>query len=256
MKRLTVVLFVALAAAVIAEGQAALQADKSGAAKAGPVKPAPLRWACQITFRDAPGDAIMSDGKGAYRDGVNGVLCGIDQSITGSHYQWLNVDLSAKTSTRAMTFPGQAGGVPGPAYATFSNKGSFEVKGLAAIAYDPSSPTFMDVLPFRSYVTDPKRVVGGLFRGDSNFIGSVPLSSSVFVSAQTACTWVVWFDPAALPVQSSRGERSDTQYYPRVMEWLVRQGTNDIVQGYYPMPFSATITAISGPGVNGVKPGC
>jgi len=224
MRHLAVVCMVVLVAAILVGGQPALQAGKAS-------KPAPVRWACQLTLRDADGDAIQSDGRGAYRDGMNGVLCGINLEPNTGTYQWLNIDLSARTSTRSFYYPGQTD-ASGYNYFSFSTKGTFQVKQFATVVAGST-----DTRPFRAFVYDKQFSGGtGRFTGDN---ASNPGTSSVIVDvASDGCNWTVWFDPTTTPGLMELAETTKGS------------GPYGAPGGYYPMPFSATVTVIGG------KAGC
>ena len=122
-------------------------------------KPAPAPdpdWKCSIELRNRSGDAITSDG-GAYVHGKDGVQCTIVRG-RDSHFNWLYVQF-ADTSPRSMMFLGQSQG--SASYLSFANKGTFEVEGMADIAW--AGTPYTDVRPFRGIVRSPQfaRGVGG-----------------------------------------------------------------------------------------------
>ncbi len=261
---------VALTAAVVLCG-----ASESWAGQ----KPEPTpNWRCQIVFRDAAGDAIKSDttpGSTAwprpYRDGVDGVTCYIVTGEGGAHYKWLYMIIESprrSPSPRFIQFVGQthlqlSGGTA--SYSTFANQvgGSFEVKGLAKVEWDPLNPTRRDVLPFRALLRSPQFLDGlAQMDGDSNFDGAitgitgtgninVDTTSSMFVEPLDACSWQItsYTTEEQFPFSGVFGERSSTRTNPRVMR--IAEGTRTPrVRGMFPMPFQATISIISN------KPGC
>ena len=218
----------------------------------GASKPAPARWPCQITFRDAAGDVIKSDtatGSASwprpYVDGVDGVTCGIshDTNAPGT-YNWLNVVFDSQ-SPRYLNYIGQQ--FEGSSYTSFVDRNYFQVKQLGTVVWDANNPSAMDARPFRSYAPDRQFLKSSArFQGDSDF-GNVPGgTSSVFVQPLDPCSWQVWLDPSAALLAD---EFSDTRVNPRVMQ--VSEGTSySTTRGYFPMPFSAVVKVISG------KAGC
>lgn len=233
-------------------------------------KPDPTpNWRCQIVFRDAAGDAIKSDttpGSSSwpkpYRDGVDGVTCYVVND--GHHDRWLYMIIEGSRrspSPRFLQFIGQeypqeAGG--NASYSTFRNgsTGSFEVKGLANVEWNPADPTRRDVMPFRALLSDTQFPYGARMDGDSNTVGSYGFepTSSVFVQPLDECSWQVTSYTTEEPELfiGAFGERLYTRTSPRVMRITKNTGKNlpQVVVGDFPMAFQATISII------GNKPGC
>jgi hypothetical protein len=227
-------------------------------------------WRCQVVFRDAVGDAIKSDtptGSASwpkpYRDGVDGVTCYIVDAPGAGHDRWLYMIIErsrARPSSRFVQFVGQSyprldGSIA--SYSTFANQntGSFEVKGLAKIEWNPLDPVRRDVMPFRAFLAHPQFLGGvGRLDADSNFTGGVPsdTTSSVFVQPLDACSWQITSYTTEEPFlfESEFGERSTTRTAPRVMRIWETVGKTPVVRGEFPMPFQATVTVI------GTKAGC
>jgi hypothetical protein len=222
---------------------------------AGKPAPPPAPWSCSVTMRDADGDVIRSDGKGAYLNGQGGVSCTITADPAALKYGWLYLYFpSPKRATRSFVYLGQAGWQPGdpnlvggPGYTGFTSRGSFEVKGLTRIAWNGDS-AYYDIEPFRANVEI------GQFNGDSNVTGSSEGGSSVFVRPMDAkgCTWSFWSDPDAPAFVSPTGlgDSAGTRYGPRVIQHRAMAGTNWVTQGFYPMAFGATVR------ITGGKTGC
>jgi hypothetical protein len=224
---------------------------------------------CQIVFRDAAGDAVKSDTApgsvswpGPYRDGQQGVTCYIVNAEGATHDRWLymKVESSRKApSTRFVQFVGQSHAQMSGATASYTtiasqNGGSFEVKGLASIEWNPLDPTRRDVMPFRALLAHAQ-FKGGSARmdGDSNYTGGLPsdATSYVFVQPLDACAWQITSYTTEEPLlfDSEFGERTSTRTTPRVMR-IWEGSTKTVVRGEFPMPFQATISVI------GNKPGC
>lgn len=230
-------------------------------------KPAPsTNWRCQVVFRDAALDAIKSDtAPGStswprpYRDGADGVTCHIIVAEGGSHDRWLWLKVvppRRSANPRFIQFVGQtypqlSGGTA--SYTTFANgeEGTFEVKGLATIEWNPNAPT-RDVMPFRAYLRHPQFAFGlATLNGDSNFTGGIPsdTTSSVFVQPLDACSWQVTSAPEEPFFEGVFGERTSTRTNPRVMR-IVEGNKSGTVRGEFPMPFQVTVSII------GNKAGC
>jgi hypothetical protein len=213
-------------------------------------------WTCKIELRNAPGDTITSDGGGAYVHGTGGVQCTIIRDRE-SHYNWLYVVFADK-SPRSMIFPGQSNG--SASYLSFANKGSFEVEGLADVAW--TGTAYVDVRPFRALVFSPQFSRGaGEFHGHSNYPGGPNIpdgapyvgTSSVFVQALTTCSWQIASytteDTSLIALDS--GERDGTIKIPtRVMRLSEGVSPKITVRGDFPMAFGAKVTII------GNMPGC
>jgi hypothetical protein len=219
----------------------------ASSALAGGPSSAPPPWPCTFTLGDAVGDKILSDGGGAYVNGVGGVSCTVTQDAGSAHYQWLWVNF-ASTASRYVVYPGQSG-VFGGSYAGFNNRGTYEVKELGSFNFDPLHPDKVDVYAFRAYASSPA-FRQGRFRGNSNFDTNVPGgTSSVMVQAIDNCTWKIWLDSYAPLITTSRGELSTTGANPRYMELMTGSTYNTLV-GQFTMPHSAIIHLTGG------KPGC
>ncbi len=210
------------------------------AAKPGTKDPTP-DWPCVITFRDVGGDAIKSDGLGAYVNGYQGVLCDVTQEPTSGHDQWLNLhfDTSKRTPSPRKIFYAAQTGAGG--WAAFFTQGWFQVKKFGTVT------SGSERRPFRAYVQNAQFSKGvGRLRGDSDSIESTSGSSSVIVTpGEDGCTWTVRFDPNEPPGSGESGVTVN----PRVMEMTEGQ-FYDVVRGVYPMAFEVTVT------VTGVKTGC
>jgi hypothetical protein len=227
-------------------------------------------WRCQVVLRDAAGDAIRSDttpGSASwpkpYRDGVEGVTCYIIDAPGASHDRWLYMTIEStrrRPSSRFVQFVGQvypqiAGGTA--TYESFTNQngGSFEVKGLAMLEWNPLDPARRDVMPFRAYLGSAQFLGGrGRLDADSNFTGGIPsdTTSSVFVQPLDACSWQITSYTTEEPelFDGQYGERATTRTAPRVMRIWEFRGSTPVVRGEFPMAFQATISII------GNKPGC
>jgi hypothetical protein len=208
------------------------------AAAQGKKAPPPPNWPCEITFRAADGDAstdkIKGDGLGAYRDGIDGASCRINQS--GGHVGSLFVN-AGSGSPRALVFPENVAVVASPrtAYAAFDNRqpGYLEILDVQSVT-DPAAPAQRTL---RVGVGGSTQFDGGEFRGDGG--ATDPLTSgshSATVVATGPCSWVVrWESGAGAPRVVALHEG-----HPRR-----RQRTGD-----FQLPFEATVV------VTGVKPGC
>ena len=241
-----------------------------GSARLGGQKPgADPNWRCQVVLRDGAGDAVKSDtapGSAAwpkpYRDGVDGVTCYIVNAEGAAHDRWLYMIIESSRrmpSTRHVQFVGQSylqlsGAMA--SYSTFGNQngGSFEVKGLGRVEWNPDDPTHRDVMPFRAFLADPQFLNGtARMDADSNYTGGIPsdTTSSVFVQPLDACSWQITSYTSEEPMlfNGEFGERTSTRTTPRVMR--IWEGTKKTtVRGEFPMAFQATVTVI------GNKPGC
>ena len=230
-------------------------------------------WRCQVVFRDAAGDAIKSDttpGSAGwpkpYRDGVDGVRCTVMNEPGVAHHQWLALSIDStrrNPSPRVIRYIGQSfqqlSGATA-SYASFVNQesGTFEVKRLAAVEWNPTDPTRRDVMPFRAYLWSSEFLDGyGRLDGDSNYLGPVTgnvnydTTSSVFVQPLDACSWQItsYTNEEPFHLDGEFGERTSTRTSPRVMR-LGEGIKKPRVRGDFPMPFQATISII------GNKPGC
>ena len=211
---------------------------------------------CRVVFRDAGGDKIQSDLGGTYTDGVGGVTCYVVNEPGATHDRWLFMSITGTrrtAPTRFVQFRGQT--FEGASYSDFANHGTFEVKGLASIAWNPAPPTSRDVMPFRAYLRHPELPFAqglGTVNGDSNFTGGDPSypTSSVFVQPIDACSWQITSYTTEEPnlFVSSFGERAGTRTTPRVMR--ISEGSNKQAGtvGDFPMPFQATVTITSNTG--------
>lgn len=212
-------------------------------------KPAPAidpDWKCSLQLRDAPGDAITSDGGGPYVHGAAGVECKIVRGRE-SHYNWLYVVL-AGTSPRSMMFPAQTNG--SASYLAFANKGTFEVKALADVAW--TGTPYTDVRPFRGLVGGSQFSRGrGQFDGHSNLPGGVNMpdgavsvgTSSVFVEVLDACAWRIASHTSGVSLTS--GERPETVTSPtRFMRLFEGAYPKVTARGDFPMQFGATVQII------------
>jgi len=230
-------------------------------------------WRCQIVFRDAAGDAIKSDttpGSAAwpkpYRDGVDGVGCIVINEEGVAHHQFLHLTITGtrrKPSPRFIQFVGQSHVQPSGSTATYStfglgDQGTFEVKKLAAVEWNPADPTRRDVMPFRAYFWDSQFPDGyARLDGDSNFTGDITgninwdTTSSVFVQPLNACSWQItsYTSEELFLFDGEFGERTSTRTDPRVMR-MTEGIKKPRVRGDFPMPFQATISII------GNKAGC
>ena len=183
-------------------------------------KPAPpsSNWRCQIVFRDAAEDKIKSDGA-TYIDGVGGVQCNVLIAAGAAHGRWLYMNITntrRSPSSRYIRFVGQS--FEAASYATFNNHedGSFEVKGLAKVEWNPADLARRDVMPLRAIIRN-SQFAGGYagLDADSNFTGGEPLysTSSVFVQPIDACSWTITPYTTEEPslLISSFGERDGTR---------------------------------------------
>ena len=128
-------------------------------------KPDPTpNWRCRVTLRDASGDKIQSDGAGSYVDGLGGVTCYIVNEPGVAHDRWLflSLPLSGKRGPeRIFRYIGQT--FEGASYPSFSSWGTFEVKGLAKVPWNPTGPSPRDGAPFpRRRITCPSRTPAGI----------------------------------------------------------------------------------------------
>jgi len=228
-----------------------------GTSESWAAKPAPdLDWKCSIQLRDAPGDAITSDGGGAYVHGTDGVECTIVRD-RDAHFNWLYV-VFAGTAPRSMMFRGQSNG--SASYLSFANKGTFEVKGLADLAW--TGTPYTDVRPFRGLLRSPQFARGaGEFNGHSNFPGGPNIpdgapyvgTSSVFVQALSTCSWQItsYTTEVTSLITLTSGERAGTITTPtRVLRLSEGVYPKVTVRGGFPMAFGATVRII------GNMPGC
>ena len=123
---------------------------------AGPkIDPTP-DWRCRVVFRDAGSDKIVSDVGASYTDGAGGVTCYIVNEPGATHNRWLFMSITGTRRTppaRFVQFRGQT--FEGASYPDFANHGTFEVKGLANVVWNPDFPSFRDVMPFRAYLRHP-----------------------------------------------------------------------------------------------------
>lgn len=234
MRTLTSSLAVAMvAAAAMVVGLSAQ--GKSGGGNAASVS----RWACSITFAPVQ-DGINADSAGAYVDGTNGIVCGVNLTSGTSTYQWLNVDLTARTNNRGLVYtPQPDSGSSGAGWNSFSTKGTFQVVGFSTVtSTDTASP---DSRPFRAFAYDLPAAdfASGSARFSGNFVNGdgTPNPANVTVLSKNAaggsCSWLVTFD-AEMRVDEN------TKKVP----W-------GLLRGYYPMSYRAIVTLL--PGVNGCK---
>jgi hypothetical protein len=216
-------------------------------------------WRCRVTFRDASGDRIRSDGAGSYRDGVGGVTCYIIDESGTTHDRWLFMSITGSRKqppARFIQYIGQT--FEGASYPDFHNHGTFEVKGLGKVPWNPTGPSARDVMPFRAYLRHPDLPFAdglGAVNGDSNVVGASGYdgTSSVFVQPVDACSWQVTSYTIEEPDQfvGVSGERT-TQTTPRLMrlEEGGRFPDAPLLRGNFPMAFQATVT------ITANKPGC
>ena len=220
-------------------------------------KPDPTpNWRCRVTLRDASGDKIQSDGAGSYVDGLGGVTCYIVNEPGVAHDRWLFLSLPSsgkRGPERFFRYIGQT--FEGASYPSFSNWGTFEVKGLAKVAWNPTGPSPRDVMPFRAYIMHPQLPFAdgyALLSGDSNIVGSFGFdgTSSVFVQPIDACSWQVTCYTTEEPdlFIGTSGERA-TRTTPRLMR-LTQGSRNPANVGDFPMAFQATVA------ITANKPGC
>lgn len=215
-------------------------------------------WRCRVVLRDAGSDKIRSDLGGSYTDGGGGVTCYIVNEPGATHHRWLFMSITGTRRippTRFVQFRGQT--FEGASYPDFANHGTFEVKGLANVVWNPALPTFRDVMPFRAYLRHPVLPFAqglGTVNGDSNFTGGDPShpTSSVFVQPLDDCSWQITSHTTEEPdlFIGLFGERAGTRTSPRVMR--ISEGSNKQAGtvGDFPMAFGATVTVI------GNKAGC
>ena len=224
---------------------------------AGKPAPPPSNWRCKIVFRDAAGDKIQSDGA-TYTDGAGGVQCYVLNAPGAAHDRWLYMNITntrRSPSSRYIRFVGQS--FEGASYATFNNHegGTFEVKALAKVEWNPADPARRDVMPLRAIIKNSQFANGyARLDADSNFTGGEPSysTSSVFVQPIDACSWTITSYTTEEPTLliSSLGEREGTRLNPRVMRFWEGNAPNLQVRGEFPMPFQATVSII------GNKAGC
>ena len=149
-------------------------------------------------------------------------------------------------------FGGQSTG--SASYLSFANKGTFEVKGLADVAW--TGTPYTDVRPFRGLVSSSQFARGaGEFNGHSNFPGGPNIpegapfvgTSSVFVQVLSACSWQIasYTTEDTSQTALSSGERAGTITSPtRVMRLTEGAYPKVTVRGDFPMAFGATVTII------------
>jgi hypothetical protein len=216
----------------------ALAAATPAAAQGKKAPPPPPNWPCEITFRATDGDAstdkIKGDGLGAYRDGVAGVSCRINQS--GGHVGSLFVN-SSGGSPRALVFPSNLAIVASPrtAYGAFENRqpGYLEI-------YDVQSVVALGVPALRTFrvgVGSSSQFDGGEFWGDGSATDALTSGShSATVVATGPCSWTVRWEA---------GEGT-----PRVMALNEGHPRRRQRTGDFQLPFEASVV------VTGVKAGC
>jgi hypothetical protein len=208
------------------------------AAAQGKKTPPPPNWPCEITFRATDGDAstdkIKGDGLGAYRDGVDGVSCRINQS--GGHFGSLFVN-AASDSPRALVLPDNVAVVASPraAYGAFDNRqpGYLEIYDVLSV----TAPGVPAQRTLRVGVNGSAQFDTGEFWGDGSATGPLTSGShSATVVATGPCSWTIrWEAGDGTPRVVALNEG-----HPRR-----RQRTGD-----FQLPFEATVV------VTGVKPGC
>lgn len=218
-------------------------------------------WRCRVTLRDAAADKIRSDDGGSYIDGVGGVTCYIIDEPGAVQHRWLFMSITgsrSKPPVRFMRYVYQA--FEGGSYPNFRNHGTFEVKGLGRVAWNPDGPSARDVMPFRAYLRHPELPFAdglGSLNGDSS-IGTIGYdgTSSVFVQPIDSCSWQVTSYTTEEPdlFAGASGERA-TRTTPRLMR-LEEGGkfpASPVMVGDFPMAFQATVTVTANKaGCNGV----
>lgn len=218
--------------------------------------PNTVEWYCAITFRDAAGDLLKSDGGGVYVNGVDGVTCRIgglsDLWSSGRLYLQVGSWKTNVTPRRKVHLVGQSSGS-----VSYGDTDIWAPNYLEVWRLRTATSTSVSYLrPFR-VSKDAATVVirGDSFPTDPQYGPLYASSSSVFVTPLNACSWNVEFRPSATVPASDPdlGPEAGVQA-PRVLAYITGVSSpktgGPFLAGYVPLPFQARIDVI------GNKPGC
>jgi len=215
--------------------------------------PNTVEWYCAITFRDAAGDLLKSDGGGVYVNGVDGVTCRIgglsDFWSSGRLYLQVGSWKTNVTPKRKIHLVGQSSGS-----VTYDDQDIWAPNYLEVWRLRMATSTSVTYLrPFRvSKDAATVAIRGDSFPTDPQYGPLYASSSSVFVTPLSACSWNVEFKPdAALTSDPDLGQEASVQF-PRLLAYItgVSSRNGPVLAGYVPLPFQARVDVI------GNKPGC
>lgn len=159
-----------------------------GAAEAQKGKPAPqptvVNWRCDVVMRDAAGDAILSDGHGAYVDGSGGFICAMSPTESAQAGNPApgsgNFYLNDRGATRTFAFPAR----PGVWGAATSTGLQVRVFSLVDMPVGVAQTRAMAI---------PTSPIGAMYADDLGTSDTVKDLATVTRTGE--CTWEVTFDP-------------------------------------------------------------
>jgi hypothetical protein len=144
-------------------------------------------WPCRLEFRDVAGDAIRSDGKGAYVNGLDAVTCVVVPPDSGSLTAGDVSLYFANRPGRGLIYATQPGNGLHSGWEEFYDRGSLRVKLLADV---PEGQ-----VGYRAFIS---------YSGVGRFVASDegesdPVRDVVRVERVSTCTWDISFDPGIDP---------------------------------------------------------